>query len=44
MVDQAVDGGGRGHGVLEDLFPFAERQVTCQHDAASFVAFGEQGE
>jgi len=44
VVDQAVDGGGRGHGVLEDLLPFAERQVARQHYTASFVAFGKQGE
>jgi len=43
-VDQAVDRGGRGHGVFEDLLPFAEGQIACQHHAAPFVAFGEQGE
>lgn len=44
VVDQAVDGGGRGHSILEDLLPFAERQVACQHHAASLVAFGQKGE
>jgi len=43
-MDQAVDGGGRGHGVLEDLLPLAERQVARQHDAAALVAFSQQGE
>ncbi len=44
MVDQAVDGGGRGHGILENLLPFAEREVARQHHAASLVALGQQGE
>ena len=44
MVDQAVDGGGRGHGVLEDLLPLAERQVARQHHTAALVAFSQQSE
>lgn len=43
VVYEAVDGGGRGHGILEDLLPFAERQVARQHHAALLVAFGQQG-
>jgi len=44
VVDQAIDGGGRGHGILEDLLPFAERQVARQHHTTALVAFGQQGE
>ncbi len=43
-MHEAVDGGCGGHGVLEDLLPFAERQVARQHHATPFVAFGQQGE
>ncbi len=43
-MDQAVDGGGRGHGILEDLLPFAERQVARQHHATTLIAFGQKGE
>lgn len=43
-MDQAVDGSGRGHGVLEDLFPFAEREIAREHHAAALVAFSQQGE
>jgi len=35
---------GRGHGVLEDLLPFRERQIAREDDAASFVTLGQQSE
>ncbi len=44
MVYQPVDGGRRGHGILEYLLPFAERQVAGQHQAAPFVPFSQQRE
>ena len=44
VVDDAVDGSGRGHGVFEDLVPLRKDQVGSDDDAAAFVAFGQQGE
>jgi len=44
VVDEPIDGCRRGHGILEDLLPLAERQVAGQHHTAAFVAFGQQGE
>jgi len=44
VVDQAVDGRGGRHGVLEDLFPLAERQVAGQQHAAPFVTLGQKRE
>lgn len=42
VVHDPVDGGGRGHRILEDLIPLREHQVRCDHDALALVAFGEQ--
>ena len=44
MVDQPVDGGSGGHGVFEDAIPLAEDEVAGEHQAAAFVAFGQEGE
>lgn len=44
VVNQAIDGCGRGHRVLEDLLLFAERQVAGQHHATALVAFGQECE
>lgn len=43
-MHQTVDGGRRGHRILEDLLPLAEGQVARQQHAPSFVAFGKQRE
>jgi hypothetical protein len=40
-VCEPVDDGLREAGVVEDLGPFAERQVRRDDQAAAFVAFGE---
>ena len=44
MVDQPVDGSGRGHGVLEDPVPLREDQVAGDYDAATLVAFAKECE
>lgn len=43
-MHDAVDGGQRRHGVLEDACPLREDQVCRQGHAPMLVAFGEQGE
>src|SRR4051794_27488538 len=44
VVDDAVDGGGSGHRILEDPVPLAEHQVARDDHRASFVALGEERE
>ena len=44
MVDQPVDGGGSGHGILENADPVAENQITGDEDAFAFVPLGQEGE
>ena len=39
-----VNGGRRGHRVLEDLVPLREHQVAGDHDALAFIALSQQGE
>ncbi len=41
-MHQSIDCGGRGHSVFEDAIPLAEDEVAGDHQAASFVAFGEE--
>lgn len=40
-MHQLVDDGGRGHRILEDLFPLGEDQMTGDQDAAALVAFSQ---
>lgn len=42
VVDEAVDGGHRGHRVLEDLVPLGEDQVRGDDDGLFFVTLGEE--
>ena len=42
-MHQPVDGGGGGHGVLEDTVPLAEDQVAADQYALALIAFGEEG-
>lgn len=42
MVHDAIDGGHRGHRVLEDPVPFREHEVGCDDHALAFVTFGQQ--
>src|SRR5207249_3296444 len=44
VVDDAVDGRGGGHRVLEDLIPLAEEEVGGDQDRAALVALGQEGE
>ncbi len=44
MVDEAIDGRLRRHGVLEDPIPLAEDEVAGDHDRAPLVALGEERE
>ncbi len=43
MVDEAIDGSSRGHGVFENPIPFAEGQVAGDERRATLVAFGHEG-
>ena len=44
MMDHAINGGGRGQGVFEDLIPLGEDQVGGDDHTAAFVPFGQEGE
>ena len=44
MVDEAVDGRGGGHRVLEDPIPLPEHEVAGDEQRAPLVALGHQGE
>ena len=43
-MDEAVDGGGGGHRVLEDPVPLAEEEVAGDDHAAPLVPLGEERE
>ena len=42
VVNEAIDGGHGGHGILEDLVPLGEDQVRGDDNALLFVAFGQE--
>src|ERR1700758_1490846 len=44
VVHQAVDGGSRGHRLLEDAFPFAEDQIAGDHHRVPLVTLSDQRE
>ena len=44
VVHDAVDGGCRGHRVLEDAIPLGEHEVGRDENALSLVALAEEGE
>ena len=44
MVDNAVNGSCRGHGIFEDLIPLRKDQVSSNDDAAALVVFSQRGE
>ena len=44
VVNDAVDGGRRGHRVLEDPVPLAEHEVAGDHERPPLVALGHEGE
>lgn len=41
MMDQPIDGGSRGHGILEDPIPLAEDEIAADQHAFAFIAFGK---
>jgi len=43
MVDQPVDRGRRGHGILEDPLPLTEHEIATDEDALALVALGQKG-
>lgn len=43
-MHHAVNGGGGGHRILEDLIPLGEHDVGRDHDAPALVPLGQQGE
>jgi hypothetical protein len=44
VVDQAVNRCCRGHGIFENSFPFGERQIAGDENAATLITFREQRE
>ena len=44
VMDDAVDGGGRGHRVFENLVPFSEDQIAGDDHGAPLVALGHERE
>ena len=44
MVNQAINGGHRGHGVFENAFPFAKDQIGTNHHRFALVALSQKGE
>ena len=44
MVDDTVNGSGRGHGILEYLVPLRKYQIRSDNNAAALVAFSQQSE
>jgi hypothetical protein len=43
VVNDAVDGGGRGHRIFEDLVPLTEDQIASDDHGASLIALGHEG-
>ncbi len=44
MVDDPIDRGGRGHGILDDPVPLGEDEVARHDHGAPLVALGEDGD
>ena len=42
MVDQAINGGDRHHGVGKNLIPLTKGLIGGDHQAPSFIAMGNQ--
>jgi len=43
-MDHPIHGGGRGHGIFEDLVPLAEDEIAGDQHRPALIAFGQQGE
>ena len=44
VVNQAINGRCRGHRIFEDPFPFGERQIAGDENAATLVTFCQRRE
>src|SRR5690606_36205623 len=43
VVNDAVNGGGRGEGIFEDLVPFGEDEIGGDHHTTALIPFGQEG-
>ena len=43
MVDEPVDRGGRGHGILENPILLTEHEIATDEDALAFIALRQKG-
>jgi hypothetical protein len=44
MMDHPIHGYRRGHGILEDLVPLAEDEITGDQYRPTLIAFSQQGD
>ena len=44
VMDQAINGGHRGHGIFENALPFAEDEVGGDHHRFAFIALSQERE
>ena len=42
VMNQAVNGSRRGHGVFKNLLPLGKGQIACQHHRATLIAIRQQ--
>ena len=43
MMDQPVNRGRRGHGILENPIPLTEHKIATDEDAFAFIALRQKG-
>ena len=43
MMDQPVNRGCRGHGILENPIPLTEYEIATDEDALAFLALRQKG-
>lgn len=43
-MDDAIDGGSGGHGILEDPIPFAEDEIAGDQEGPTLIPLGHHGE
>ena len=44
VMDESVDGGHGGHGIVEDFIPLGEGKIGGEHEGPALVTFGEEVE
>jgi hypothetical protein len=42
MMDQPIDGRGRGYGILAEPIPLTEDEIAADQHAVAFLAFGQE--